>query len=353
MVSRDAGATWSTVRLPRPANDVFFMSPVQATGDPNVLILPEQNGTLYVSGNDGKSWTVRTIGALGGDYLTWVAAALIPGTTVPVVYAGTGFGGVWRSTDLGLRWSSLQVPVPRGLSVADVVIDPGTSSGAGGEHVFVALGVSSPQGYAQVSRPGAVLETSDSGKSWTDITGSLSGTSVTALLLSGSTLLAGTENGLEQYSNGTWSPTASGFPNVRVSALFLSADGSTIFATTYGRGTLALTLSLPGLGGHGRFRPKNLTPPSILGVPVVGRTLTSTAGAWSGFPLPRFHVQWQRCRRTCGNIAGATTRSYTLTAADGNASVRALVRASNRVGSRTASSARVPVHSGPIDLGSV
>ena len=353
VVSHDAGTTWSSVRLPRAANDVFFMAPVQASGDPNVLILPEQNGTLYVSGNDGKSWSVRAINGLGSDYVTSVAAAWIPGTTAPVIYVGTGFGGVWRSTDLGAKWSSLQLPVPSGVSATDVVIDPSTSTGPGGEHVILALGVSAPQAYAHMSHVGAVLETSDSGASWIDISGSLSDTSVNALLLSGSTLLAGTDNGLEQYSNGSWSRTTTGFPNVRVDALFPSADGSTIFATTYGRGTLALTLVPPVQGGHGPSRPKNSTPPSILGVPVAGHTLTTTTGTWSGSPRPRYDVQWQRCRRRCVNITGATTRSYTLSATDGNASVRALVRASNRLGSRTSASAKVPIHARPISLGSV
>jgi len=200
---------------------------------------------------------------------------------------------------------------------------------------------------------GGVLETNDSGATWNDLSGSLSHTSVNALLLSGSTLLAGTDNGVEQYSNGSWSRTTTGFPSVRVDALFPSADGSTIFATTYGRGTLALTLVPPVQSGHGSSRPENSTPPTILGVPVVGRTLTTTTGIWSASPRARYAVQWQRCRRRCVNVTGATTRSYTLTAADGGTSVRALVRASNRLGSRTIASARVPVHGRPISLGSV
>jgi len=353
VVSHDAGATWSSVRLPTPANDVFFMTPVQASGDPHVLILPEQDGALYVSGNDGKSWSVRAISGLGGDYVTSVGAALIPSTKVPVIYVGTGFGGVWRSTDLGARWSRQQAPVPNGLSVTDVMIDPSISTGPGGEHVILALGVSAPQAYTHMSIVGGVLETNDSGATWNDLSGSLSHTSVNALLLSSSTLLAGTDNGIEQYSNGSWSSTTTGFPNVRVDALFPSADGSTIFATTYGRGTLALTLVPPVQSGHGPARPENSTPPAILGVPVVGRTLTTTTGTWSGSPRARYDIQWQRCRRRCVNITGATTRSYTLTAADGGTSVRALVRASNRLGSRASASAKVPVHARPISLGSV
>jgi hypothetical protein len=61
----------------------------------------------------------------------------------------------------------------------------------------------------------------------------------------------------------------------------------------------------------------------------------------------------QRCRQRCVNIIGATTLSYKLNAVDGDASVRALVRASNHLGSRTSASAKVPVHARSISLGSV
>ncbi len=231
------------------------------------------------------------------------------------------------------------------------MIDRAASSGAGEEHVFLALGAYAPLLYAQTNHVGGVLETSDSGTSWSDLTGPLSATSVNTLLPYGSTLLAGTEHGVEQYASGRWS--AARFPNVRVNKLFLSADRSAMFATTYGRGTLESILVPAVQGGHGPARPKNQIPPSMSGVPVVGRTLTSTTGRWSGSPRPRFHLQWQRCGRRCVNIAGATGRSYTVRGADAGDTIRVTVRASNRLGSRTIASPRIPVHARPIGVGQV
>ena len=69
VVSHDSGATWNPVALPAPQPTApFYMRLEQASDDPNLLILPEQNGTLYISTDDGKHWVARTIGGLAGDY---------------------------------------------------------------------------------------------------------------------------------------------------------------------------------------------------------------------------------------------------------------------------------------------
>jgi hypothetical protein len=353
VVSHDSGATWHNVRLPTSDSNVYSMAPVQALGASNVLILPDQDGTMYVSTDDGASWQVRTMGSLGGDYLVSVAAALIPGATVPVIYVGTGFGGVWRSGDLGVHWSQLQVTLPNGAdSVKDVLIDPSTSAGAGGEHVYLALGVASPQLTADQTVVGGVLESTDSGATWQDLSGALHSTSVNTLLIDGATLLAGTDHGVAQDVNGSWSPVATGFPNVPVNDLFLSQDQSALFATTYGRGTQELVL-IPTVGGVGRSAPRNIVPPRILGTPVVGRTLSGSTGQWVGSPHPRFRFQWQRCRQRCVNIAGATGRTYTLGRADRGTRVRVVVRAHNRVGARSVASTPALVHVKPFRVGTV
>jgi hypothetical protein len=200
-----------------------------------VIILPQQSGTLYISADDGKHWTARTIAGLADDYLTVVRAALIPGMKSPVIYAGTGFGSLWRSTNLGATWIELSQSFP--LSVTDIAIDVPSSGGPSAQHLFVALGAYAPQAYASYPVVGDVQESTDSGKTFVDIGQSLSGTSVNALLLSGSTLLAGTDNGLRVYRAGRWSSALNGFPNVRVNDLFQSTDRRAFFATTYGRGT--------------------------------------------------------------------------------------------------------------------
>jgi hypothetical protein len=152
-----------------------------------------------------------------------------------VIYAGTEFGRLWRSTDLAAHWTELHMDF-QPLSVNDIALDP-ASSGPSENHVYVGLGVFAAQAYHSFAKDGDAWESHDNGASWTRIGQHLKHTSVNVLLLSGSTLLAGTDYGVEQYSGGHWSRAGTGLPNVRVSDLELSATGHAFFAATYGRGT--------------------------------------------------------------------------------------------------------------------
>ena len=58
---------------------------------------------------------------------------------------------------------------------------------------------------------------------------------------------------------------------------------------------------------------ENLTPPVISGTPQVGSTLQATTGTWSPADTGAFTYQWYS---NCVEITGATTNSYTPTAAD-------------------------------------
>jgi len=237
-VSRDAGVSWKAVRLPGPAAGApFGPRSEQATGDSKVIILPEPNSTLYITKNDGNSWSARTVGSLGsdGDYISSVRAATISGASVPVLYVGTAFGRLWKSTNLGANWTELSMQF--GMTVKDIAIDAAHSSGPSAERVFVALGASAPEAYATSSIVGDVQETTDSGADWTDIGQSLQHISVNGLLLDSPNLLAATDYGVQVYSGGTWSKAGTGFPNVRVNDIFESWDHKAFFATTYGRGT--------------------------------------------------------------------------------------------------------------------
>ena len=94
--------------------------------------------------------------------------------------------------------------------------------------------------------------------------------------------------------------------------------------------------------------PENTGAPTISGDAVVGETVTSTTGNWTGNPAPDYTRQWQRSSNgTSGwsNISGETGTSYDLDEADEDQYVRVQVTATNSEGSNTASSAAL----GPID----
>ena len=84
--------------------------------------------------------------------------------------------------------------------------------------------------------------------------------------------------------------------------------------------------------------PANTSAPTISGKAINGRTLTVSNGTWTGTDPITYTYEWLRCDMNCAPIAGATASSYTLTAADVNATVQALVIAMNDGGSTGAAS---------------
>lgn len=81
--------------------------------------------------------------------------------------------------------------------------------------------------------------------------------------------------------------------------------------------------------------PVNLTSPVISGTNVVGQTLNTTNGTWSGSPSPTFTYQW---KRDGSNISSATLATYVLVEEDADTSLTCEVTATNPLGSASATS---------------
>jgi hypothetical protein len=90
--------------------------------------------------------------------------------------------------------------------------------------------------------------------------------------------------------------------------------------------------------------PSNTSAPVITtdGTPETGETISSSSGAWGGYPSPTFAYQWQR--DTGGgfaNISGATSATYVLAIGDEGHPVRCRVTATNSQGSASANSSSI------------
>ena len=113
------------------------------------------------------------------------------------------------------------------------------------------------------------------------------------------------------------------------------------FATAVSPATAAVTNA-----GGAAARPAATASPAIAGTAMIGQTLTTTAGGWTGAPTS-YAYQWQRCTGeptpVCVAIVGAVAASYTLTPDDLNATVKAVVTATGRGGSTSAPSAATAV----------
>jgi predicted actin-binding protein len=86
--------------------------------------------------------------------------------------------------------------------------------------------------------------------------------------------------------------------------------------------------------------PVNTASPSISGTAKVGSTLTANEGTWSNSPTS-YTYQWQRCAsdgRGCGDITGATSKSYSPVTGDVGHALRVVVTATNADGHASATS---------------
>jgi len=88
--------------------------------------------------------------------------------------------------------------------------------------------------------------------------------------------------------------------------------------------------------------PESTVPPALSGLAGVGRTLSTSAGAWNP-AASTFAYQWLRCAvdgSGCAPITGATGTSYVLVAADASHALEARVSATDVAGTTAALSNR-------------
>jgi len=105
--------------------------------------------------------------------------------------------------------------------------------------------------------------------------------------------------------------------------------------------TIIALLAVAGVlaGVASAAAPTNNTKPAITGTEKSGSTLTASNGTWTN--SPSFTFQWRRCATdgsACGDITGATSKTYTLVSNDVHHTIRVVVTAKNSDGSSSATS---------------
>jgi hypothetical protein len=172
-------------------------------------------------------------------------------------------------------------------------------------------------------------------------------------------------------SNGTWSGTPA--PTFKYQWQRCDANGNncadingatnqtyTLASADVGNKVLAIVTATNSAGTAAKSTapsasvtapPLSTVKPVVTGTAMVGQTLTTNAGTWTGSPTPTFGFQWGRCDtagNNCTDIGGATSPTYTLTAADANHRLKARVTANNSAGSQSADSAVTAVIAAPV-----
>jgi hypothetical protein len=163
----------------------------------------------------------------GNEYatITWVA----PAKTRPnTIWVGTDTGRLWRTTDLGAHWHRFTDPVLPTRWVNAIIVDPNDA-----DHVYVAY-----SGYREGYLAANVFETTDSGATWSNISGALPNAPVEMLTYDSlrHMLYAATDLGVFVLSRGRgWARVGSNLPNSPILDVKISGDRRTLFAATFGR----------------------------------------------------------------------------------------------------------------------
>lgn len=131
--------------------------------------------------------------------------------------------------------------------------------------------------------------------------------------------LGGNCDAIAGETNDTYTLTAADVAlTVRAEVTAVNDGGSTAAASA----PTSIVLPLP---------PANTVPPVITGTVQDGYLIAVSTGTWTNSPTG-YSYQWRRCDGAggnCADIAGATSASYTLVAADVDGTVRAVVVALN------------------------
>jgi len=188
-------------------------------------------GGVFRSTNGGSSWTSLNTG-LTDLHLRSIAVSpdFISDQTV---FAGTLYGGIFRSTNAGLSWTAVGLAAQEVRSIAispQFEIDRTVFAGTPGEGVF---------------------RSSDGGSSWTPVNSGMTSTYISAIALSPDyatdrTVFAGTAGGLFKSTDegASWQRVDSGFTVANVPSIALSptfASDQTVFAGTFGGGVYKST----------------------------------------------------------------------------------------------------------------
>ncbi len=200
---------------------VSWLNPLVLDGKNNILYFGLDH--LYISSNQGATWTRRNTW-LAPDSGTSIQSIDYFGDKVTLLTGSSG-GRVYVTSNNGLSWTNVSAGLP-GRWVTCVKFDPtvkttfyATLSGFGAGHVF---------------------KTTDNGAHWTNISSTLPDIPVNSLVMdptNSSILYIGTDIGVFFSPNGgaQWMPYGQGFPNVAVDFLDIQKTNRVLRAGTHGR----------------------------------------------------------------------------------------------------------------------
>jgi len=224
-LSSDGGLRW-TVPDSGFVQNIYCFSMIGST-----LIAGTGNG-VFLSTNNGISWKAFNNGLNYGDYdSAYGHPPPVNSLTVEgkYIFAWTGYGGVFRTTDTSLTWTQVNNGLTNLSTVGGLAVI--------GNNVFAGV-------YASDSTGGVFLS-SDNGMNWHSVDSGMTNHLINTLIASGTNLYAGNDTGIFISTNngGNWYNISIAPIVGPHSAISLGVEGSYLFAGTNNSGVWRIPLS--------------------------------------------------------------------------------------------------------------
>lgn len=114
------GASWIAIS-PRFTNTISYVEPSPL--NPDYLAAGTDKGDLYISTDQGESWTNVTRNGLPTRYITDIQFSFKEEKTLYVSLSGAYTSHVYKSTDLGATWINISQPLPD-ISINALALHP-------------------------------------------------------------------------------------------------------------------------------------------------------------------------------------------------------------------------------------
>lgn len=209
--------------------------------DPNILYFGSYR--LYRTTNKGNSWTAISPDLTRGPNgrlgtITCISSAVPTGNTQRVLYVGTDDWKVSVSTNTGSSWTDVTGNLPQRY-VTDVLADKRNPAVA-----YVTL-----SGYNLDDGNAHIFRTTNYGANWTDISSNMPDIPVNSIIIDynrDSVLYVGTDAGVFYTRNlgGSWSVLGTGMPNAPVFDLNFHQPTQKLVAGTHGRSIWELDVTV-------------------------------------------------------------------------------------------------------------
>ncbi len=222
-ISANNGTSWTETGLTNTGVWSLAFSPI--SDGSGINLFAGTYGGVFLSTNNGTSWTGDNSG-LNYDWILSLAVTPASDGSGTNLFAGTWGDGLFLSTNDGTSW----IQVDSGLTskyVLSLIVDP-TGGGTSGTNLFAG------------TNGGGVFLSTDNGISWEEVNTGLTDKHVNSFAVSatfdGTKLFAGTWAGggvfLSTNNGASWTQVNSGLTNMSVRSLAVS--GTKLFAGTDG-----------------------------------------------------------------------------------------------------------------------